>query len=364
MRIALLPFLFLTAPGLAQDLIATSFQGLTYAIDSRTGVGQSIATNGVSCNAMARKGSDLWVSEQSGATANRQHHLGRLDEQTGAVTRVFSNIGQDLTGLATTGTFGLILGIVNDAPLDRLVQVHVNTGVVTNLGSTGFPQIQALTLMAGQFYGWDLNFGLLRIDHLTGQATDVNPTLGNGGADIQFLCAMSDGRLLGGRNSLYEIDPTTGVLTLIGGSGFSDLRGAEERFGWVANFGSACAAARGPANLTVTGIADPGNTLNSLSVNHATNAPGLLCIGLSKAHAGATPLPFDVDPLLGTAGCRVFQSSDITLFGTATLVGRLSFPLVLPLNLRGATFHVQHAALEPVPGGWSFSNATTVRTSL
>lgn len=364
MRIALLPFLFLTAPCLAQDLIATSYQGLTYAIDSRTGVGQSIATNGTSCNAMTRKGTDLWVSEQTGSTANRQHHLGRLDEQTGAVTRVFSDIGQDLTGLATTGTFGLILGIVNDAPFDRLVQIQVNTGVVTNLGSTGFPQVQALTLMAGQFYGWDLTAGLLRIDHLTGQATDVNPTVGGAGVDIQFLCTMSDGRLLGGRNALYEIDATTGVPTLIGGSGFTDLRGAEERFGWVQAFGTACAAARGPANLSVVGTPDPGSTLNTVSANHATNAPGLLCIGLSKTHAGATPLPFDVDPLLGTAGCRVFQSSDITLFGTATVIGRLSFPLVLPLNLRGATFHVQHAALEPLPGGWSFSNAATVRTSL
>lgn len=352
------------APLAAQDFIGIDFSGTTYLADSHTGVGQQFATNAMRCNSMARKGSDLWVDTATGPTLSPVRGLGRLDEQTGVVTIVFPNLGLDLRGLATTNTFGKILGIVNDTPSDRLVQIDVNSGAIVNLGSTGFTSIQALGLLPGQFYAWDTTAGLLRVNHLTGAATDVNPSLGTGGADIQFLCAMHDGRLIGGRSQLFVIDPNTGVATLIGGSGYSDLRGGDERFGYIVSYGAACHAQGGTPTLTVTGAISAPTTLQTRSINHQPGAPGFLCFGFSDSQAGALHLPFNVDPLLGTNGCRVLQSCDITLFGTADFLGRLTVSMPFPPQVHGAFLFFQHATIEPVQGGWSFSNGVRVSLSL
>jgi hypothetical protein len=347
-------------PAATQDLLAVDFAGTAYVLDSFTGQGTLLRAGAAPrANAMARKDGTLWLNEHTGT-----HDLSQIDEHTGVVTRVHSDLGVDLRGLATTGSFRQLLGITDRTPSDRLVRIDLGSGSVTTIGSTGFTTLQALTLQQAQFLAWDLTHGLVRIDHLTGAGTDVNPSVGTGGATIQFLVAMADGRLLGGSNALYEIDPATGVPTLLGSGGYADLRGAEERFGWADSFGRACLGAGGFVDMNVAGVPEPGNQIQVLSIRHAPNVPGVLCIGLSRTRAGTTPLPFDVDPLLGTVGCHVWQSCDITVFGVGTFQGRLQFPLTIPTNLRGATFHLQHAAIEPVPGGWSFSNAATVRTGL
>lgn len=356
--------LVLAAAATAQDLIGISFAGDVSILDSHTGNGQLLAGNAMRCNSMARKDANLWVDVAVGPVGFATRGLGTLDEHTGVITNVFPNLGLDIRGLATTGTFNRLMAVVNDTPSDRLVQINLTNGTATTIGFTGFSNIQALTLSLGQFYAWDTTAGLLRVDFLTGVATDVDPQLGTGGADIQFLSVMHDGRMLGGRNQLFEVDPATGVATLIGGSGYTDLRGADERFGYFQSYGIACHGAGGIATLTVSGSTSVPTTLVTRSINHAANAPGFMCMGFSDTRAGALALPFDVDPILGTHGCRVLQSCDITLFGTANALGNLNVPLALPPLVRGAFFYFQHAALEPVQGGWSFSNGVLASLDL
>jgi len=80
-------------------------------------------------------------------------------------------------------------------------------------------------------YGWDagagtgLGVGLVTIDTVTAEAVDVNPAVSGSALQVQALEFAPDGTLYGGRNELYVIDPATGVLTLVGSGGYSNLRG-------------------------------------------------------------------------------------------------------------------------------------------
>lgn len=44
-----------------------------------------------------------------------------------------------------------------------------------------------------------------------------------------------------------------------------------------------------------------------------------------------------------------------------TAPANLQFSFVVTAAMSGTRIHVQHACLEPVPGGWSLSNAVAVQ---
>jgi hypothetical protein len=107
-----------------------------------------------------------------------------------------------------------------------LYTINVATGVGTLIGHTG-DGVQGLAFSpGGVLYGWDVVLGLVTINTATGAATDVNPAIGGTG-DIQSIIFGPDGKLYGGCNALYIIDPTTGAYTLVGSGGYSDVRGLE-----------------------------------------------------------------------------------------------------------------------------------------
>ena len=114
---------------------------------------------------------------------------------------------------------------------------------------------------------------------------------------------------------------------------------------------------------TFTGTFVPGGRLASTSNNHAAGALGALVIGFSRELYRGRMLPIDLDPILGTAGCSLLVSLDLTVLGFAQAPppSTLSFQLGLPAVTAGMDLHFQHAAFEPrVPGGLSWSDGVTV----
>ncbi len=346
------------AQGARQDLIAVDFAGNAYTLDSRTGAGSLLAPTGLARhNSMARVGRQLYTNEQAG-TGTSPRFLATFDDRTGQAIRSVP-IARDLRGLAPGVNFTL-MAIADNGLNDQFVSVDVFNGPITVIGLTGFSGLQGLTLHANTFYAWDVNLGLVRINHLTGAGTDVNPSVGTNGAIIQFLTTTSDGRVLGGKDSLYQIDVTTGVPTLIGSGNYTDLRGAEERSAVIYNFGQRCAN----VILNVSGSPKANTTVVTTSTGNLGGAPGFLILGFSDHTFSGLPLPLPLDSLLGTVGCSLLTSPDFTLGATTSTLGILSLPVPIPPFAQGVVFHVQHMSVSNAPGGLAFSNATTVRVQL
>jgi hypothetical protein len=344
----------------AQDLVGVGWTGGIWTIDSTTGAATMTGNGLFGQNALAFDDQHrLWCTTR---TPNTPYVYGLtvVDPVANTATQMFTN-SSDFRGLAGTGT-SMLYGIRDGAP-DTLCLIDTTTGNTTVVGGTGRSSIQALALHRGVLYAWDLSAGLLTINPANGAATDVNAAVGGsvGSGSIQFMCSHSDGRLLAGGTSLYSIDVNTGTATLIGLiSASADLRGAEQYFGSITSFGQGCNGPSGPIVLTVTGTPSPNQLLTATSVTHAGGIFGFLVFGFSNTTYNSQPLPINVDPLLGTTGCALLVSPDATLLGSATPGGSLGFGLFLPQVAANLTFHLQHAAFDPVPGGMSFSNGVTV----
>jgi len=352
-----------------RDMIGVTFNGQAVEFDSRTGAGALLGPTGsptsfTGHNAMARLGNDLFTTDRTPtAPGVFQHHLDRINKTTGLCTRIFANVG-DLRGLAAHPTLANTLCGVVDGAADQFVRIALSGGAVTTVGPTGFNLIQALTNTGSQLLAWDVSAGLLSINPNTGVATDVNPAVGTNGVQIQFLTAHLDGRLLGGNRELYDIDRNTGVPTLIASiaQGAFDLRGAEERVSFRQNFGVGCASV-GAAHcaINVNGIL-PGGFLQGSSSGHTAGRLGVFLLGFSNQVAQGQPLPFLLDGLLGTVGCTLYTSLDVTLFTTVNSSGFCNHTLSLPAAAAGLVLFAQQAVLEPtLPGGMTWTDAAMVR---
>lgn len=358
----------LAAAAPAQDLIALNFAGEVFALDSATGQGVRLGSTGaVGHNSLVKMlNATLFTTSNSGTATAPVFHLEEVDRQSGALTRRFSNLAGDLRGLAG-GRFGTLFGVVDGGRVgdDQFARISTIDGSLALIASLGLRGVQALTrdetvTNADVFFAWDLTAGLVRVT-AAGVVTDVNPQLG-ATAPIQFL-TMHEGRLLGGQHELYSLDPATGATTLIGSGGYSDLRGCETRNGVYTTYGRSCAGASGSSALTFTGAVQIGQSLTIATRHHTPNAPAVLLFGLSRTHLGSLPLPFTLDPLLGTVGCDLLVSMEVTGATSTDATGALSFRYAMtPLELNVQTFHLQMGVLEPVPGNLSLSNGVSVRT--
>lgn len=353
------------APARAQELIALDFQGNAHGIDVNTGQPRLIGPTGVAfCNSMATHDRVLYATSRASALGS--HRLVTVDPITAQATVRFGNLGVDLRGLCSHDGANELFGIA-DGPTDQLVRIDLATGVVTAVGSTGLTGIQALDDggAVGFLFGWDVNLGLVRIDIATGAATDVNPSLGTQGADIQFLTTVTtdnDTLCFGGRTTLYAVNRLTGAVTAVGGGGLADLRGAERHRGVATPFGLGCATTvTSHAALLTKSDLLPGVTAAFTSSQHEPNCIGILVVGLSNVDYSGLALPLDVDPLFGTSGCDLLVSPDLLIPVLANGAGLLARPFTL-LTIPGFVLHFQYAALEAVPGGFSFSSGLTVQT--
>jgi hypothetical protein len=360
--------LLLPVPLLAQhDMIGVTFTGQSVAFDSRTGAGVLLTTNPLGGqNAMARLGNTLFSTDRvtpPGGTGFT-FSFGRVSALTGQYVRNVANIG-DLRGLAAHATDPqLLYGILDGSP-DLLVTIDTTTGTRTTIGSTGRTGIQALTLFRGRLLAWDVSAGLMQLNPGTGLATDISAQIGGSGS-VQWLCAHADGRLLGGNQALFEIDPATGNPTFVASvaGGTFDIRGAEQRMPLQQSFGQGCNTALNvPSVLSVSGGNAPGPILFQ-SLQHQPGAFGALILGFVHHSTPQQQLPLSLDALLGTSGCTVYQTLDIVVYGFLDTQGRFGRTVTLPPFMAGQTFYSQYVVFETVPGGFSWSNSVMVTVGI
>src|SRR5204863_5897782 len=107
--------------------------------------------------------------------------------------------------------------------VDTLATIDMTTGAYTVVGPTGRTDLQGLASnAAGDLHAAGISVGLVRIDTATGFGTIIG---GSFGGDDQTLEFDSAGRLYSCRINLRSVDIGTGATTIIGPTGFTDIRG-------------------------------------------------------------------------------------------------------------------------------------------
>jgi streptogramin lyase len=238
------------------------------------------------------------------------------------------------------------------------------TTVVTGLG--GFVSGIAFDPLTGEILATVLTANrLLRVDAL-GNVTDVATPFSIPGPNALDVDQNGDYISGGGTGQVYRVPHGGGAAVLIAtnNSPAGAVDGLAVAFGngYGVPFGQGCNGAGGPVALTASGTFQVGSLLTTTSTNHAPGALGVLVFGLSNTLNGSIPLPFLLDPLLGTSGCNLYCSIDATLIGFAgaSSPAPLSFSFTLTPGFAAHRFYVQHASFEPVPGGLAWSNGLAI----
>lgn len=212
------------SPAHAQ-LIGVGWSGLdsaAYTIDQNTGSGGFLGYTGFdSLNSLAR---DSLGTLYSVADSVLGQELITIHPSTGQGTSLATLGVSDIRAIAfspTDALYAVVAGM-------KLVTVDTTTGQATSItDNMGASFVQGLAFSpGGDLYGWDAAVGLVTIDPVSGMASVVNAAAGGGGL-VQTLAFRPDGQLYGARDALYEIDPATGELTLIGTGSYLDVRGLE-----------------------------------------------------------------------------------------------------------------------------------------
>lgn len=201
---------------------------------------------------------------------------------------------------------------------------------------------------------------MVRVD-AAGAVSNVVPSLS--GPNSVATDQNGDFVVCGGTGQVWRVPRTGGSFTLIGGATalapVNDISVAGGGGGAYA-YGQGCAGATGVVQLSATAPFRPGVAISTTSTNHAANGLGVLILGFSNTSHAGNPLPFALDPLLGTSGCFLNASIDASVLGVVT-GGALTFPVTVPQWFAGSALYAQHACFESVAGGVSWSNGVAIR---
>jgi hypothetical protein len=264
-------------------------------------------------------------------------------------------------GAFEPATGDVIVG--NNAGIYRLVN-GTQTGVPIATGLGGFVSAVAFDPITGDILATVLTANRLVRVTAAGAVTNLAPpgfVTGPNALDVD-----RDGNwLVGGAAGQIFRTTYSGQTTLLAtntspGTNVAGLS-AVKVGGFAGPFGQPCGATSGPAWLTATGPYAAGSTFTTTSINHQPFAVGLWIVGLSNTTWNGLPLPLPLDAILGTANCQLLVSPDATAVAVADAAGTMSFSLVAPAAFSGFRIFVQHAGLEAVPGGLSFSNGVGIQ---
>lgn len=328
-----------TAP--AQDMIGVTYSGTIYAVDSQSGATTLVGAGLFGQNGLARDGQgQLWTVGRN-LLGTPHYWLVRIDPATFAVQAVAPC--QDLRALADAGN-GELYAIEFLPGNSMLVRLETATGTRTPIGVTGQP-IEGLAVRQGTLYGFSVTAGLGTLDPTTGVFTDLGPAPGS--SEVLWLATRPDGQLVGGGFSFYTFDVATGA-----GSSYatgSILFSGVEPTGTVLPFGEGCAG----VVLTAGGALLPGTVLTTRSTGHPSTGAvvgtaGAVILGASRTVWQGGALPLLLDPLLGTTGCSLYVSVDVTQidFTTGGPAPSLFFATPIPPGVANQTFYLQHMSFD------------------
>lgn len=366
--LSLVPLLAVFLP--SQDMIGVTFAGQVLRMNSVTGATTVLANGALGKNCLCCTGSNRLISTiRTGSfTSGFRYHLIEIDPFTGAETVLFGQTDfGDLRGM--TATPGqppdVVLAVRDNGGPDELVVIDLASGALTVIGATGFSSIQDLDATGAGLRAWDLGAGLLNISASTGAATDPFPAIG-GPTGQQFLTTHPvTFATFVGNTQIRPLTVGTGVVgTAISFAGAPDLRGAVFTTERTQRFGSDCGGVGGESNVFAITAVRAGQLLTIRSNRHGGGAFGAMVLGFSQSSHGGQPLPFLLDPLLGTVNCRLNVSLDASLLGFADPTGNLDVALSLPSAAAFFQFFVQHTAFDPVPGGMTWTDGLRVRAAL
>ncbi len=286
----------------------------------------------------------------------------RLDPATGNVTDLSSGVqpwGTALSAGARNPATGDYIAGGNGAIYRLANGATTATTVVSGLG--GYVSGVAFDALTGEIVATVLTSNrLIRV----GAGAAVTNLASLSGPNALDLDGNGDWITGGGTGQIWRVPYAGGAPVLLGNhtgplNGLAVARGG----GQALPYGQGCAGAGGIVALRASLPLALGVPITTTSTNHAPGALGVLVLGLSNTVHASQPLPYLLDPLLGTAGCSLHASIDATLVGVAgaTTPADLVFALTLPSAFAGYVLFVQHACFEPVAGWLSWSNGLAVQ---
>ncbi len=209
----------LAGPALGQEILGIDFgYGEVFRVDAKTGGTTYIGYTGID--------QYLWHSMAKDSQGRIFAGYGRfdvpyaiyeIDPTTGQATLVVQTDRINLLGLAF-GPGDQLYAVhepLNHSRPSEIYTVDLITGTTTLIGSTGFIAVQGLAYGQGSLWGWDLAAGLVKIDLITGVASDVNLDIGDNNGLVQTICFSDDDVLYAGWYSLFTVDTSTGALSYI-----------------------------------------------------------------------------------------------------------------------------------------------------
>jgi hypothetical protein len=231
--------MFLAAHASAQTyLYGVRSNGDLVNINLATGAASIQASSGAPASAASsysydhgRGGYVEWVltAGQPGAHANDVLALSRFTG-VGSTFSTFTGLPAGYTVRAMTTPWSASLTVHallqpdNPAASSLLASLAFSAGTCTVIGPTGRTDLTSIAEREGGplfALGTDSG-GVLYTLSGTGQAVAIGG--GGFGGDDQALELMPDGRLLACGQNLRSVDPATGATTLIGPTGFTDIR--------------------------------------------------------------------------------------------------------------------------------------------
>jgi len=204
-------------------------------INASTGSGTDIGATGESSYALARDLDGTLYTTYTDGSGNAQ--LAIVSPTTGAIVSTIGDLGIPLIALEIDGT-GQMWGVgyenqsVNDT---FLYSINKETAAITPVGDTGVSFTMDLSFdPSGNLYSTVAN-NLYQLNLSTGASTLVATITGvpSGGKDGGVMGIMhdTDGTLYATEyvvaSPLYEINPITGVATVIGNTGFDFPHGGD-----------------------------------------------------------------------------------------------------------------------------------------
>ncbi|HZN41320.1 MAG TPA: hypothetical protein VFD82_21110 [Planctomycetota bacterium] len=294
---------------------------------------------------------EIWTIDLSGGEA------GTIDPATGLFTTVWNTGVSGWQAMAwdhTTKQFYC------HNQSDQLHRLDPATGILTLVGTLASttPLVTAIEIdSTGRLWAFDFAGSLFEIDKNTGLA--LPPTISTSPINnIQGVAIDAQGRWFGistATDSLYSIDPTTGVHTLIGpNTGTNFVKGMVITGSAVQRGGIACPDGGGISRrMTWSGSSAAGQILNLGCDQGPVPSINLIIYGVT-----AFPQPLDLF-ILGAPGCLLYQSADVIAGGLPTGV-ELAFPIPSSPGVVGFSVFSQALIFDnsatPVPLGLVLSD--------
>jgi len=215
---------FACAPqGMAGPLVGASFDGTIYDVDPATGLATNPRASGLDTIvelAFSPDG-DLFAADAN--VVSRITPGGNPPETVVDLTSVGG-----LLGIAFDPSTGVLYGSVDFAFISELYTLDIETGTTTLIGGAGsFPGAIAIDPQGRLFLREQISPNLLEFDKMTATVLNsVTLSLDLGRAGMTFsvdgTLFIVDGDTAAATDTLYTLNPTTGILTSIGHTGLEN----------------------------------------------------------------------------------------------------------------------------------------------